>query len=275
MSMSKRTSSLIHLIAVVCMTGAFEIWGHGLMVTPPSRMWFCGAETKPDQIANGTAKYPECKDAFAVNNDAAYNYMAVVTHDLGRAVVDPLPAHVCGAAGEFWKGAKTPWDAAMQWPTTPASAGPLTITWDITLGPHFGDTQDFRYWITKANFVFSPTKELTWDDFETEAFCVLKYDDEKPAQNPAVTTDKAKSLFSTTCQLPSRQGHHVIYGEWGRTPPTFERFHGCIDLSFGGTGIKRDGLNQRPAGLKTPVKKVDGLGRAGHPGAGRLFPVLP
>jgi hypothetical protein len=27
----------------------------------------------------------------------------------------------------------------------------------------------------------------------------------------------------------------VIYAEWGRTPPTFERFHGCIDAQFSGT----------------------------------------
>jgi hypothetical protein len=27
----------------------------------------------------------------------------------------------------------------------------------------------------------------------------------------------------------------VIYAEWGRTPPTLERFHGCIDAQFSGT----------------------------------------
>jgi chitin-binding protein len=29
--------------------------------------------------------------------------------------------------------------------------------------------------------------------------------------------------------VPARSGRHVIYAEWGRTPPTLERFHGCID----------------------------------------------
>jgi chitin-binding protein len=35
--------------------------------------------------------------------------------------------------------------------------------------------------------------------------------------------------------VPSRTGRHVIYAEWGRTPPTFERFHGCIDAQFSGS----------------------------------------
>jgi len=41
-------------------------------------------------------------------------------------------------------------------------------------------------------------------------------------------------LFTTRCTVPSRTGRHVIYGEWGRTPPTFERFHGCVDVQFSG-----------------------------------------
>ena len=42
-------------------------------------------------------------------------------------------------------------------------------------------------------------------------------------------------IFTTRCTVPSRTGRHVIYAEWGRTPPTFERFHGCIDAQFSGT----------------------------------------
>lgn len=273
--MNKVKPNPIRWLAAVSVAGALDIWGHGLMVTPPSRMWFCGAETKPEQITSGTAKYPECKDAFAVDQNAAYNYMAVVTHTLGHAVVTPPSKNVCGADGEFWKGAKTPWDAAMEWPTTPAAAGPLKITWDITLGPHFDDTRDFSYWITKPDFVWSPTKELSWDDFETAPFCVLMYDDSKPTQNPAITTEKSKSLFHTTCQLPDRKGHHVIYGEWGRHPITYERFHGCIDLAFGATAINPKGLKRHAPSLQSPVKKVDGLGRAGKSGTGRFFQVLP
>ncbi|MBL4673193.1 MAG: cellulose binding domain-containing protein, partial [Arenicella sp.] len=42
--------------------------------------------------------------------------------------------------------------------------------------------------------------------------------------------------FKTSCVLPERTGRHVVYGEWGRNFFTFERFHGCIDVSFEGSG---------------------------------------
>jgi chitin-binding protein len=211
-----------------------ELSAHGLMESPPSRSWICGAITKPHEIDLGTAKYPACSTAFAINDLAAYNFMAVVTHTWGRSKVAPLPKHVCGFAGEFWKGAETPWDVPMDWPAQPVKAGTQAITWNVSWGPHFDDTKEFRYWITKADFVFSPAKALSWDDFEAEPFCVLEYDDKNPTANPKVSANKAAARFTTHCELPSRKGHHVVYGEWGRTEPTIERFHGCIDVAYEG-----------------------------------------
>lgn len=49
--------------------------------------------------------------------------------------------------------------------------------------------------------------------------------------------NKAGATFKTACVLPERTGRHVVYGEWGRNFFTFERFHGCIDVSYdGGSG---------------------------------------
>ncbi len=75
---------------------------------------------------------------------------------------------------------------------------------------------------------------MTWDNFEPAPFCVLNYDDKNPNANPNVISNKATAHFTTKCNVPARSGHHVIYGEWGRLPPTNERFHGCIDGNFGG-----------------------------------------
>lgn len=256
----------LNTVIGLCFLGiAFDAFGHGLVQNPPSRTWYCGAETRPDHITNNTAKFPVCSTAFAVNQMAAYNYMAVVTHNWGRAKVTPLPKNVCGFDGESWQGAKTPWDAAMEWPTTRVDPGPLTLTWDVTTGPHFDDTHDFSYWITKSSFVFSPTRELTWDDFETQPFCVLEYDDKKPTANPNITTEKAKSLFHTKCTIPSRTGHHVIYGEWGRTEPTKERFHSCIDIAVGtaptGISAKPMPAAKGPKVQGPTEKQADMLGR--------------
>ncbi len=218
---------------------AATVFGHGVIVNPPSRNFICGMETIPSEVDFGDPKTPACSTAFAVNPMAAYNYMAVLTHTWGREEVTPLPENVCGFDGESWNGAKTPWDTAMAWPAAPVSPGPLTITWDISAGAHFADTRDFKYWITKPDFVFSPTRELSWSDFEDSAFCSLPYDDSQPAAQPNVSTEKDKSLFHTRCTLPPRSGHHVIYSEWGRVEPTRERFHGCIDVSYGTSGLGR------------------------------------
>jgi chitin-binding protein len=271
--MSKPVQAFVSFL----LAGVVGASAHGLIQDPPSRQWICGAQTKPNEIEFGEAKTPACSTAFAINPLAAYNFMAVVTHSWGRSEVTPLPAHVCGFAGEFWKGAETPWDVPMQWPANPMTAGPRTFTWNISWGPHFDDTKEFKYWITKADFKFSPTKALTWDDFETEPFCVLEYDDKNPKANPDVEADKGMNVFKTRCNVPQRDGHHVIYGEWGRTEPTIERFHGCVDAAFGTTAVTpREGMGPRPgaaAAKGIQGGRSDALGRTGKKGAGFLLPV--
>jgi chitin-binding protein len=224
-----------HLLVLAWALGlAGQAAAHGLMQDPPARNWFCGAVTKPDHAANGTAQYPVCAGAFANDPNGGYQFMSVLTHARGRAAVTPLPAHVCGFGSETWQGGATPWDQPIDWPTTPMSAGRQKITWNISWGPHFDDTEEFRYWITKPGFVFQAGRALTWDDFEAAPFCSLPYSDSAPNANPDVVPDKAATQFHTYCTVPARQGRHVIYGEWGRNQWTLERFHGCLDLQFSG-----------------------------------------
>lgn len=245
------------LALLVCGSAAL---GDGLMESPPARNWYCGYKTKPDEILNHQAQFPACSTAFAAIPNAGYNFMTVVTHSWGRAQADPLPGHVCSFDAETWQGAQTPWDVPMDWPAAPMAAGVQSITWNAYWGPHYDDTHDFSYWITKPDFVFSPARELTWDDFETEPFCVELYDDKNPAANPDLTVDKTNAKFTTRCTIPARIGHHVIYGEWGRTESTKQRFHGCIDAAFGPAPVRPA---KSRASLPVPPKpRVDALGRA-------------
>lgn len=262
--------------ALLVLLGA-DLFAHGLIESPPSRSWICGKETQAHEIASKTAKNMVCSTAFNLGKETTYNYMAVLTHGLGRYKVTPLPTNVCSFGAEPWQGQKTPWDVAMDWPTTPVTAGPMDITWNISWGNHFGDTDDFAYWITKPGFVFSKDRELTWDDFETEPFCKLAYDDTKPTANPNVVAEHAKALFKTRCTLPARSGHHVIYGEWGRAPVTLERFHGCIDVAYGATVINRPvEKTGRIQAAPRSGKRIDMLGRNRKPGTtGARVEVLP
>lgn len=218
---------------LVLMLSATAI-GHGLMSEPASRNWFCGAITKPDTAQPGSA----CAQAFAGDFNGGYQFMSVLTHDIGRKGVTPLPNNVCGFDSETWNGGATPWDNPIDWPTNTISPGPLTITWDISWGPHYDDTEEFVYYITKPGFQYQVGQPLTWDDFESEPFCNLTgYNDANPGATPNMVPDKANTLFHTQCVVPERSGRHVIYGEWGRNQWTFERFHGCIDVEFdGGSG---------------------------------------
>jgi predicted carbohydrate-binding protein with CBM5 and CBM33 domain len=141
------------------------------------------------------------------------------------------------------------------------SPGIQSIVWNAAWGPHYDDTHDFSYWITKSDFKFSPARELTWDDFEAEPFCMELYDDKNPTANPDVIVDKTAIKFTTKCTVPARSGHHVIYGEWGRTESTLQRFHGCSDVAFGTNPVRpRQGLTGR---AEAPRGTADVLGRSG------------
>lgn len=259
----------MHRLGMALLMIGSAAFADGLMENPRSRNWYCGHTTKPDHIVTRTAEFPACSTAFAAIPNAGYNFMTIVTHSWGRAKTTPLPAHVCSFDSETWKGVQTPWDVPMQWPTSPMSPGIQSITWNAFWGAHWDDTRDFSYWITKPDFVFSPTKELTWADFETEPFCVELYDDKNPTANPDLIADKAAVKFTTKCNVPPRSGHHIIYGEWGRTESTLQRFHGCIDAAFGATAIRAGKTEARKSAPKSAAKgkRTDALGRKSVPAA--------
>ena len=226
----------IRLFACVLACLPMAAFSHGLIQDPPARNWFCGAITKPDQVANGTAQYPVCGNAFSAPGipfEAGYSFMSVLTHTTGRDGVGPR-ANVCGFNSETWNGAATVWDQPIDWPTVPMTSGQRTFTWNISWGPHFDDTQEFKYWITKPDFVWQTGRALSFSDFEDTPFCSLNYNDANPNANPDVIPNKANQSFVTRCTVPSRSGRHVIYGEWGRNHYTYERFHGCVDAQFSG-----------------------------------------
>jgi predicted carbohydrate-binding protein with CBM5 and CBM33 domain/uncharacterized protein (DUF2141 family) len=232
------------------------------MSDPPARNAFCGMITKPDQVASGTAQYPVCGEAFrapGVDPNAGYSFMSVLTHTTGYAGVGAR-TNVCSFNSETWSGNATPWDQPINWPTNAISSGPLNITWNISWGPHFDDTQEFRYWITRPDFQFQVGRPLSFSDFESQPFCYLTYSDANPTGNPNVVPNKGAATFLTKCNVPSRSGRHVIYGEWGRNHYTYERFHGCIDVTFGGgTTTYNLGVTKGGAGTGTVTSSPGGI----------------
>ncbi len=232
----------VTLYAVV--TISQPVFARGVMEDPPARNWLCGVVTKPDEVLYGNPEFPICRAALAPDQHAGYSFMSVQTHDRGRAFVQPLPENVCGFNSENFNNGPTPWDTVMDWPPTPFAAGRQEIKWNIQWGPHFSDTEEFRYWITKPEFQFDSKKALKWSDFESEEFCVVKYDDKIPYANKDVVPLKNSAQFRTFCDVPERQGHHVIYGEWGRSQATLERVHGCIDVAFDSVNLPAEEISR-------------------------------
>ena len=194
--------------------------------------------TKPDQVQNGVAQYPVCGGAFfapGIEPTAGYSFMSVLTHTTGRLGVGPR-ANVCGFNSETWNGAATVWDQPIDWPTTPDDRGSAQFHVEHFLGsallghlglPLLDHEAELRVadWNARCRSLISRTRRSA----------TSSYNDATPNANPDLVPDKANATFLTRCTVPARSGRHVIYAEWGRTPPTFERFHGCIDAQFSGT----------------------------------------
>jgi chitin-binding protein len=210
-------------------------YSHGLIEDPPSREFFCGKITRPEHTESKELPYEACRPILKkegkYNNDI-YQFMSVLSHSRGYYKSQNLPAYVCGFGTETFQGLASPWDALINWPTTNMSAGPHTFTWDVSYGPHFSDTENFRYWITVPTYQFSENKQLQWSDLEEEPFCEIPWDDNAPNKDPNIQADKPNNKFHMVCKVPHREGRHLIYAEWGRTMATNERFHSCIDVNF-------------------------------------------
>ncbi|MBL7481197.1 lytic polysaccharide monooxygenase [Legionella bononiensis] len=211
---------------------------HGLIEQPGSREYFCGKVTQPHHIEPGnTIPFKECRPILTKEdgsyNQDVYQFMSVLSHTRGYYQNDTLPQHVCGFNNETFKGKASPWDAAINWPTNKIRTGEQEFVWDVSYGPHFSDTEHFRYWITKPDYQFKENQPLQWSDLETEPFCQFTWDDENPTQDKnTIWADKTNNKFHMTCQVPERSGRHVIYAEWGRNQSTNERFHSCIDVVY-------------------------------------------
>ncbi len=212
-----------------------NVYSHGLIESPASREYFCGKITRPEHTESGELPYEQCRPILKkegkYNNDI-YQFMAVLSHSRGYYQSTHLPANVCGFDSEAFLGRATPWDAAIDWPMNPIVAGSKEFVWDISYGPHFSDTEHFRYWITRPDYQFEVGKPLQWTDLEQEPFCELPWDDQQPNKNPDIWADKPNNKFHMKCTVPPREGRHVIYAEWGRTAPTNERFHACVDVNY-------------------------------------------
>ena len=132
------------------------------MFTPLLHLWGALAAMKvvrsmgkPD--GNGCTNLQGCcAAAFREDRNGGYQFMSVLTHDLGRGgsmgKASTPPNSACGFASESWRGGTTPWDMVrVDWTTTQVDVrDPPQFVWGVSYGPHFSNTQEFVNYITKV-----------------------------------------------------------------------------------------------------------------------------
>jgi chitin-binding protein len=183
-------------------------YSHGLIENPPSREYFCGKVTKPEHTESAALAYEECRPVLTKDgkyNGDIYQFMSVLSHSRGYFQNPSPPVNVCGYDTETFQGKASPWDAPINWPINKILPGPKQFTWDISYGPHFSDTQQFRYWITKPDFKFAVGTPLKWSDFESAPFCDIPWDDNAPDKTPAIWADRANNKFHMVANFLTAQ----------------------------------------------------------------------
>ncbi len=192
-----------------------ELFAHGSMETPISRVYNCRQEN-PE-----SPKSAACQAAVKAGGaQALYDWNSVrqgAANSQHRSVI--RDGQLCGGGSSNFRGlnlARNDWVSA---PITPDVNGNFEFIYHAT-APHA--TQYMEFYITKDGY--NPLKPLAWSDLEAQPFCTI-----------TDVTLKNKR-YHMTCPLPSnKSGQHIIYNIWQRSDSP-EAFYSCSDVTFMGDG---------------------------------------
>ena len=194
-----------------------EIFAHGSMETPLSRVYNCRLENPENP------KSAACQAAVqAGGTQAFYDWNSVRQGNANgqhRAIIPD--GQLCGGGSSSFQGLDLARDDWVTAPIMPDAAGNFEFIYHAT-APHA--TQSMEFYVTKDGY--DPTKPLAWDDLEAQPFCTIT----------DVTLQNQR--YHMTCQLPpSKSGKHLIYHIWQRSDSP-EAFYSCSDVEFkGGSGV--------------------------------------
>ncbi len=129
---------------------------------------------------------------------------------------------LCSAGRDKYRGLDL---QRTDWPATPFSAGPRTITYHAT-APH--SNSNFEFYITREGW--NPSQPLRWSDLvHIQTFNNF---------NPTTFTN-------WTINIPQRSGRHILFSIWQRVVGSNEAFYTCSDVVFSG-GTNPDARPPRP-----------------------------
>ncbi|MDE1461044.1 N-acetylglucosamine-binding protein GbpA [Spartinivicinus poritis] len=126
-----------------------------------------------------------------------------------------------------------------RWNKNNIKPGNNTFTWTFTAN-HV--TKDFKYYITKQGWNKNAT--LKRSSFELTPFCNIPYNKKPP------------KTVSHQCNVPNRQGYHVILAVWD-VGDTVMSFYQAIDVNFNGGTDPDPNPNPDPANKWTDIGDIN------------------
>ena len=188
-----------------------EVYAHGSMVNPVSRIYNCFLENPEDP------KSDACKEAVAVGGkQALYDWNGVNQGNANDMHRDIIPdGELCGGGQELFKGLNLARDDWFTNNISPDSNDNIQFVFRAT-APH--STKYFDFYITKD--VYNPTDPLKWSDLEATPFCSIS------------EVELNNGNYFMNCPFPSnKSGKHLIYNIWQRDDSP-EAFYTCIDVNI-------------------------------------------
>ncbi|MGB3365335.1 MAG: lytic polysaccharide monooxygenase, partial [Thermodesulfobacteriota bacterium] len=161
-----RLSTAILAILYIMSVGLFveEVYGHGSMETPLSRIYNCFLENPENP------KTDACKAAVQEGGtQALYDWNGVnqgSANDMHREIIPD--GKLCSGGKELFKGMDL---ARNDWPSTmiaPDQNGSFEFVF-IATAPH--STDYFRFYVTEDGY--NPLSPLNWSDLEDTPFCTI------------------------------------------------------------------------------------------------------
>ena len=165
---------MVKYTALCVLLCASQVYGHGHVVTPPSRVELCktGGNANCGQIV---------WEPYSVEGPDGWPADGTIAAGGGHSRFPELNVQT-----------------ATRWERVAVSSGPTKFAWKFLVN-HV--TKDYKYYITRVGWdVAAP---LTRATFETAPFCVV---DGGMTEPPA--------LDEHTCNVPTREGYHIILSVW-------------------------------------------------------------
>ena len=220
------------IVVLLTMLDSNPSFAHGTLIVPQSRIHFCRFGGNPENHSD-----PACRAAIALGGtQAIYDWNGVRQGNAAGRHRELIPnGELCSGGNQTFHGMdllREDWHAT---PISPDIDGRFEFIYHAT-APH--STRTMQFYITRDGW--DPSQPLAWNDLDE--FC--------HHNSVTLSSFQGKSVYRMTCDLPRRNGRHVIFNIWQRSDSP-EAFYACADVILNG-----DGPHGNPEPILRPIGRL-------------------